>query len=42
MTVKTILGTDILTEYLKGHNAAATSRTADYARNHGVFPSVTV
>jgi predicted nucleic acid-binding protein len=44
MTVKAILDTDILSEYLKGHNAAVISRAADYARNHGVFTftSVTV
>jgi predicted nucleic acid-binding protein len=44
MTVKTILDTDILSEYLKGHNAAVVGRAAGYAKDHGVFTftSVTV
>lgn len=44
MTVKAILDTDILSEYLKGHNNAVASRAADYAKDHGVFTftSVTV
>lgn len=44
MTVKAILDTDILSEYLKGHNAAVAGRAADYAKDHGVFifTSVTV
>jgi predicted nucleic acid-binding protein len=44
MTVKAILDTDILSEYLKGHNAAVAGRAAGYARDHGVFTftSVTV
>ena len=44
MTVKAILDTDILSEYLKGHNAAVAGRAADYAKDHGIFTftSVTV
>jgi predicted nucleic acid-binding protein len=44
MTVKAILDTDILSEYLKGHNAAVAGRAAGYAKDHGVFTftSVTV
>jgi predicted nucleic acid-binding protein len=44
MTVKVILDTDILSEYLKGHNAAVAGRAAGYAKDHGVFTftSVTV
>ena len=44
MTAKTILDTDILSEYLKGHDTAVTSLAADYARNYSVFTftSVTV
>jgi hypothetical protein len=39
MTVKVILDTDILSEYLKGHNAAVAGRAAGYAKDHGVSPS---
>jgi predicted nucleic acid-binding protein len=41
---KAILDTDILSEYLKGHDRAVIRRAADYARLHGVFTftSVTV
>jgi predicted nucleic acid-binding protein len=44
MTVKAILDTDILSEYLKGHNAAVAGRAGGYAKDHGVFTftSVTV
>jgi predicted nucleic acid-binding protein len=44
MTVKAILDTDILSEYLKGHNAAVAGRAAAYAKDHGIFTftSVTV
>jgi predicted nucleic acid-binding protein len=44
MTVKAILDTDILSEYLKGHDAAVAGRAATYAKDHGVFTftSVTV
>jgi predicted nucleic acid-binding protein len=44
MTIKAILDTDILSEYLKGHNASVVGRAATYARDHGVltFTSVTV
>ena len=44
MTVKAILDTDILSEYLKGHNASVAGRAANYANDHGVFTftSVTV
>ncbi len=44
MTVKAILDTDILSEYLKGHNAVVAARAAEYAKDHGVFTftSVTV
>jgi predicted nucleic acid-binding protein len=42
MTAKAILDTDMLSEYLKGHNAAVAGRAA--AKDHGVFTftSVTV
>jgi predicted nucleic acid-binding protein len=44
MTVKAILDTDILSEYLKGHDAVVARRAEAYARDHGVFTftSVTV
>jgi predicted nucleic acid-binding protein len=44
MMVKAILDTDILSEYLKGHNAAVAGHAADYAKEHGIFTftSVTV
>jgi predicted nucleic acid-binding protein len=44
MTAKVILDTDILSEYLKGHNVAVAGRAAAYAKDHGVFSftSVTV
>jgi len=44
MTVKANLDTNILSEYLKGHNAAVAGRAADYAKDHGIFTftSVTV
>jgi predicted nucleic acid-binding protein len=44
MTVKAILDTDVLSEYLKGHNASVAGRAASYAKDHGVFTftSVTV
>jgi len=44
MTVKSVLDTDILSEYLKGHNAAVAGRAAGYAKDHGVFTftSITV
>ncbi|MGA2185552.1 MAG: PIN domain-containing protein [Bryobacteraceae bacterium] len=44
MTARAILDTDILSEYLKGHNPAVAKRAAGYARDHGVFTftSVTV
>ncbi len=44
MTAKSILDTDILSEYLKGHNAAVASRAAGYFKDHAVFTftSVTV
>jgi len=44
MAVKVILDTDILSEYLKGQNAAVAARAAAYAKEHGVFAftSVTV
>jgi predicted nucleic acid-binding protein len=39
-----ILDTDILSEYLKGHNSVVTGRSAQYAHEHRVFSftSVTV
>ena len=37
MTARAILDTDILSEYLKGHNPAVAKRAAGYARDHGVF-----
>jgi predicted nucleic acid-binding protein len=44
MFAKSILDTDILSEYLKGHNSAVVQNAAGYAREHGVFTftSVTV
>lgn len=44
MIGKAILDTDILSEYLKGHNATVAKRAADYVKDHGVFTftSVTV
>jgi tRNA(fMet)-specific endonuclease VapC len=41
---KTLLDTDILSEYLKGHDRNVIRRAADYARQHGVFTftSITV
>ncbi|HTW68081.1 MAG TPA: PIN domain-containing protein [Bryobacteraceae bacterium] len=41
---KALLDTDILSEYLKGHDRIVTRHAADYARQHGVFTftSVTV
>jgi len=44
MSDKVILDTDILSEYLKGHNATVAGRAASYAIDHGVFTftSVTV
>jgi predicted nucleic acid-binding protein len=39
-----ILDTNILSEYLKGHNAVVIGRAAQYAHEHGLFSftSVTV
>jgi predicted nucleic acid-binding protein len=44
MSVKSILDTDILSEYLKGHNTIVASNAADYVEEHGffTFTSVTV
>jgi tRNA(fMet)-specific endonuclease VapC len=41
---KALLDTDILSEYLKGHDRIVIARAADYARQHGrfTFTSVTV
>ena len=41
---KVLLDTDILSEFLKGHDRNVTRRAADYSREHGVFTftSVTV
>lgn len=41
---KCILDTDILSEYLKGHNAVVIGRAAQYAHEHAIFSftSVTV
>ena len=41
---KVLLDTDVLSEYLKGHDKAVARRAADYARQHGAFTftSVTV
>jgi predicted nucleic acid-binding protein len=41
---KVLLDTDILSEYLKGHDKAVARRAASYASQHGVFTftSVTV
>src|SRR5947209_8551443 len=42
--VKSILDTDILSEYLKGHHATVINHAARYAKEHGsfTFTSVTV
>jgi predicted nucleic acid-binding protein len=42
--VKAILDTDILSEYLKGHDSTVTAHAARYATEHGIFTftSVTV
>jgi tRNA(fMet)-specific endonuclease VapC len=42
--VKTLLDTDILSEYFKGHNQTVIGHAARYARDHGTFTftSVTV
>ncbi len=42
--VKCILDTDILSEYLKGHDPVVIRHAADYAKQHGIFSftSVTV
>jgi len=44
VTGKVILDTDILSEYLKGHNTAVASRAAGYINAHDMFTftSVTV
>lgn len=44
MTVKSILDTDILSEYLKGYDVNVVRRGNRYAKEHGVFTftSVTV
>ena len=41
---KTLLDTDILSEYLKGHDRNVIRHAADYASQHGLFTftSVTV
>ena len=41
---KVLLDTDILSEYLKGHDKIVARKAASYARQHGTFPvtSVTV
>ena len=44
MTLKALLDTDILSEYIKGYDATVVERCNRYARDHGVFTftSVTV
>ena len=44
MPGKSILDTDILSEYLKGHDTVVAAKAARYAKEHGVFTftSVTV
>ena len=37
MFAKSILDTDILSEYLKGHNSVVIGNAARYANEHGVF-----
>ena len=39
MVVEAILDTDILSEYLKGHNATVAGRAAAYAKDHASSPS---
>ena len=41
---KALLDTDILSEYLKGHNSTVINHAARYAQEHGIFTftSVTV
>jgi len=40
MLGKCILDTDILSEYLKGHNAVVVGHAARYAKEHSFFPSL--
>lgn len=42
--LKVLLDTDILSEYLKGHDKIVAHHAADYGRQHGIFTftSVTV
>jgi predicted nucleic acid-binding protein len=44
MLAKSVLDTDILSEYLKGHTPIVADRAARYAQEHGVFTftSITV
>ena len=44
MSGRSVLDTDILSEYLKGHNPIVAGHAARYAKEHGVFTftSVTV
>jgi len=39
---KALLDTDILSEYLKGHDRIVVRRAADYAQQYGVFTFTTV
>jgi predicted nucleic acid-binding protein len=39
---KALLDTDILSEYLKGHNSNVINRAARYAHEHGVFTFTSV
>ena len=42
MRSKSILDTDILSEYLKGHDAVVVDNAARYAREHGIFTFTSV
>jgi predicted nucleic acid-binding protein len=42
MIARSILDTDILSEYLKGHDSIVAGRAVRYAREHGVFTFTTV
>lgn len=40
--VKALLDTDILSEYLKGHNPSVADHAARYAQEHGIFTFTSV
>lgn len=42
MALKSILDTDILSEYLKGYDAAVVRHGNRYAKEHGVFTFISI